>query len=270
MARTELQDLRPTIREAAKIITRNKSKQAQELIRVGSNMGFGIKSSETIFSYLATNLDNIVDHIDLFERLTKQELPDTLAPKGMDLRQINTLQLSEAVAFTVAYTRFLCVYLTRGEFAILASEKKLDAEADQLQYEHEMFEAGMLPYLTALRTMTKPIAATQEALSKVPEINVGDADFNILRATLTQTRMDVGSLSGQNFEWNPIYHIRMSIAERNELRYRECKAQLSCFQLQLQRYKLASNGKQDARLDREISYLEREVRALSAELEDLK
>lgn len=270
MSRTELQDLRLTIREAAKIVTRNKSKQAQDLIRVGVNMDLGMKSSDTIFSFLATNLDNIIDHIDLLERLTKQELPDTVAPKGMDLRQINTLQLSEAVAFTVSFTRFLCVYLTRGEFMVLASEKKLENEAEQLQYEHEMFESGKLPYLTALRVLTKPITNTQEALAKVPEVVAGDTDFNILRATVSQARLDVGSLSGQNFEWNPIYHVRMSIAESNELRFRECKSQLACFQLQLQRYKLASSGKQDARLDREIGYLEREIRALSAEIEDLK
>lgn len=270
LARTELQDLRPTIKEAAKVLTKVKSKHSQELNRFATGLSLGYKSNDTIFSFLSNNINNVIDHIDLLERLAKQELPDTIASKGLDLRQVNLVQLSEAISFVSEFTHFLCVFLTRNEYIEITTEKKLESNSSNLPYEQEVFENGYKSYLIALRVLTKPVKDTETALANIPQIIAAGVDYNVLRATTGAARMDVGQLAAQGFEWNPIYHVRLSIVERRELRYREAKAQLACFQLQLQRCKVAVAGKQDARLDREIAYLEREIRATSSEIEDLK
>ena len=269
LSRTEFQDFRLAFKEADKVLGKLKSKQAQEVQRIANNLSIGIKGGESIVGFLVRNQQNIIDNIDLLERLVKQEMPDTVAAQGLDLRQINFVQISEVLSFTARYSRFLVSYLTRLEFDMVAEDKKLETTSDIMPYEHEAFEKGMQPYLVALGQLTKPVDEVQNALASIPDMMVADTNYNILKSTLGDKKIEPLGLSRQDFEWNPIYHIRMNLVEGRELRYRECKAQLSCLQLQLNRNRLAAQGKQDARLEREINYLTNMINNVNSEIADL-
>lgn len=269
LSRTEFQDFRLAFKEADKVLGKLKSKQAQELARVANNLSIGLKGGESIVGYLSRNLENIIDNIDLLERLVKQEMPDTVAAQGLDLRQINFVQISEVMSFSARFSRFLVSYLTRLEFDVVAEEKKLETSSDIAPYEHENFEKGKTPFLVAMAQLTKPVAEVQTALATIPDMLVADTNYNLLKSTLGEKKIEPMGLSRQDFEWNPIYHIRMNQTEGRELRYRECKAQLSCLQLQLNRNRLAAQGKQDARLEREINYLTNMINNVNSEIADL-
>lgn len=269
LSRTEFQDFRLAFKEADKVLGKLKSKQAQELGRVASNLGLSLKGGESIVGFLSRNQENIIDNIDLMERLVKQEMPDTVAAQGLDLRQINFVQISEVMSFSARFSRFLVSYLTRLEFDLVAEDKKLEVSSDVMPYEHEAFEKGMMPFIVAMIQLSKPVTEVQEALASIPDMLVADTNYNVLKSTLGEKKIEPLGLTRQDFEWNPIYHIRMNLVEGRELRYRECKAQLSCLQLQLARNRLAAQGKQDARLEREIAYLTNMINNVNSEIADL-
>ena len=269
LSRTEFQDFRLAFKEADKVLGKLKSKQAQELARVASNLGLSFKGGESIVGFLSRNQENIIDNIDLMERLVKQEMPDTVAAQGLDLRQINFVQISEVMSFSARFSRFLVSYLTRLEFDMVAEDKKLEVSSDIMPYEHEAFDKGMMPFIVAMIQLSKPVNEVQEALASIPDMLVADTNYNVLKSTLGEKKIEPLGLTRQDFEWNPIYHIRMNLVEGRELRYRECKAQLSCLQLQLARNRLAAQGKQDARLEREIAYLTNMINNVNSEIADL-
>lgn len=269
LTRTEYQDFRLMFKESDKILGKLKSKEGQEFNRVANNLSIGLKSGESVVGFIARNLENIIDNIDLMERLVKQELPDTIAAKGLDLRQLNFVQLSEAMSFSSRYARFLVSFIARKEFEAIAEEKKIEVESNTMVYELELLEKGKVPFLNALKHLSRPVAEVQADLASIPEMLTADVNYSALKATIGERKMEPFALSSQGFEWNPIYHIRMNLVEGRELRYRECKAQLTCLQLQLQRTKLAAQGKQDARLEREVTYLSNMINSVNQEIEDL-
>ncbi len=270
LTRTEYQDFRLVFKEADKVIgAKLKSKEGQEFNRVANNLSLGLKSGESVVGYLARNLENIIDNIDLLERLVKQELPDTVAAQGLDLRQLNFVQLAEALSFSSRYARFMVSFIARKEFEVTVADKKIDVESNTLPYELELLDKGQVPFLSALKQLTRPVSEVQEALASIPEMLTADVDYKALKSTIGEKKMEPFALSSQGFEWNPIYHIRMNLVEGRELRYRECKAQLTSLQLQLQRNKLAMQGKQDARLEREVTYLSNMINQLNQEISDL-
>lgn len=269
LSRTEFQDFRLSFKEADKVLGKLKSKEGQALNSVASTIGVGLKGGESFIGFLARNQENIVDNIDLIERLVKQEMPDTVAAKGLDLRQVNFVQIAEALSFTARFARFAVVFVARKELEATAASKEMEIESETLGYELDLFESGQVPFMTALKQLSRPSAEVQEALASIPEMLVADVDYKTLSATLGEKKLEPLSLSKQGFEWNPIYHIRMNQVEGRELRYRECKAQLTCLNLQLQRCKLAMQGKQDARLEREVAYLTNMINTTNKEIEDL-
>lgn len=270
LARTELLESHSAIKEIAKQLSGPfKSKEAQEVQRVFTNLQTGARSSENAIVYLARITPTLVENIELLERLVKTEFSDTVATQGMDLRQLNMVQVSDAMNFISRYSRYLANYIVRKEFETVATAKKVEFESDEIPFEVEYIQKGIVPFGTALRYLAKDSKEMLEAFATIPEMTAKDVNYKELSRTIGERKLEPFPLSLNNFSWSPFYIRRMSIAEARDARYRECKAQVTAMQTQLLRLQQAAAGRANTGLERDIGYLTKMIASHAKEMEDL-
>lgn len=270
LVRTEMLEAHPAIKEVAKVLNGSfKSKEAQELQRTFSNLQTGARPSENVIVFLARTIPTLVENIETIERLVKSEFQDTVATQGMDLRQLNLVQISDALNFTSRYARYAVNFIVRKEFEATATAKKVEFEPEDLPFELELIDKGIVPFGTVLRYFTRDTKQLLEALATIPEMSAKDVNYKELSRTIGERKLEPFPLSVNNFSWSPFYRIRMSITEARDARYRETKAQITAMQTQLLRLQQAQAGRANTGLERDIAYLNKMIATHAKELEEL-
>ena len=272
MARTELLETRPALKLiVAELSTNNfKSPKIKNFQQVMGTYPAGQKPSENILQFVYRVIPNLVDNIDAVERLVKSEFQDTVASQGMDLRQLNLVQITDAMNFISRYTRFMANSIVRKEFEAVAESKKVEFEPDDVLFETEFIRDGLIPYLTAIRYLSTDTKSMLEAVMNIPEMNAKDVDYGQLSKTVGARKIEPFPFSANNFEWSPFYRIRMNMANARDARHRECKAQVTSMQSQLLRLQQAAAGKSNPGLERDCAYLQKMIATHAKELESYK
>jgi hypothetical protein len=106
--------------------------------------------------------------------------------------------------------------------------------------------------------------------SDIPEIQVTASDSDSLRNTIGDAKLDPFKLGFIATKANPIYYIRMLVAEYQVRRYKEMKEELSLLQLRRMNLEKYKANKPDASLERQIEYVESRAQKLSFEISEME
>ena len=271
MARTEFLETSPALKEIVKTLNAAtfRSEEAKRFQRVLGNYQAGQRGGENILLFVHRVIPNLVSNIETLERMSKSEFSETVATQGLDLRQLNMVQIADALNFASRYTRFMINYIVRKEFEAMATAKKVEFQPDDMLFEDEYLEQGLVPYLTVLRYLGQEPKKLMEALANIPEMTAKDVNFKELSSTIGERKIEPFPFSNNNFSWSPFYMIKMNMAEARDARYKECKAQVTSMQTQLLRLQQASAGKTNPGLERDAAYLAKMIAMHSKEMEEL-
>jgi hypothetical protein len=271
MARTEFLETAPALKEIIKTLNSAtfRSEEAKRFQRSLGNYQAGQRAGENILAFVARTIPNLVSNIETIERLAKSEYQDTVATQGMDLRQLNLVQIADALNFASRYTRFMTNFIVRKEFEATATAKKVEFEVEDILFEAEYIEQGLVPYLTVLRYLGQDPKKIMEALANIPEMIAKDVNYKELANTVGERKIEPFPLSTNNFSWSPFYMIRMSNVEARDARFKECKAQVASMQVQLLRLQQAAAGKSNPGLERDAAYLQKMIAMHAKEMEQL-
>ena len=173
--------------------------------------------------------------------------------EAMKVREVNAVQLAEVLSFMVRYARRLLNYAVTIETNYIKQE---DENKGVLIAEVEWINKHYSPFLVGLSFLATKKAKATELIDKVPDILVNKANAQEVMAVASHTT-DPFRMGFIPLVLNPIYHIRMRIAEWQAARYHEAKFEQQALATKLMYLQKKAEGKDDAKLEKTIEEYER-------------
>lgn len=185
-----------------------------------------------------------------------------LAATGLSYSKANLLRFIEVANFVAKYARKLLLWTYANENVALGlriGDPLAPAEMGYLVQNRAAFISG----LSVVAKKTKVIEA---ALNNIPNLIVVPAEAEAVSQTVGMARLDPLQTGLIPIKLNPIYHIRMAIAEYQVARYKAGQEEKRALEYRLLALKELAEGTQDAKLEQQIEYTENRLQKLNFKL----
>jgi len=206
----------------------------------------------------------VVENLEYISKNAQKILNEEVSASGFSYKRANILQLVEGASFLAKYASKLLVYVFVGETHATGGEESIRQTLTPIEVawitQNVSYFAKMLAILS-----NKP-NTVQAQLEGIPDIIVNKDNAEVLPSTLGEHKVDPFRMGFIPVFLNPIYHIRMSIAEWQADRYNRAKDELELVRLRRVRLEKQAQGNADAHLQKEIDYVERRIQSLDAKI----
>jgi hypothetical protein len=215
-----------------------------------------------IFTNVQKNLDTIEDKLpDLFAKdVTKETIT---------YQKANILQYLTTVRFTIKYAIRSLNRLTANEAALLFDRRE-QVDSFLAPGELKWLMANRAGYFEALFALDVSPAEFGRTIDSIPQVIVTEKHAGIVNQSIGSKVLDPMRLGFMAPRFNPIYHIRMAIAEWQIRRLKSKQEEKIMLELRLLRLKEAFTGKDDPKLADQISYNEGRLQKLTADIEEFE
>lgn len=202
---------------------------------------------------------------ELFER--------DIISDGLTAKKAILIRSSEMISFISRYSSdFLCyLYINEAVHFNAEVEENLRLSKEKINF----VEKNLSKFAAALSELGIPSKDYTKIVLEIPELNVGGKFSHAVAGVYKEN--DIDPMSGgfiNGFVYNPIYHIRLTIAEWQAGRYKANKDKKKMLELRLLHLKLQQENKNDPKLEQEIAYIQSRVdkieRYLNTVEEDLE
>lgn len=232
--RGELKDTVCPVYEQGAQLMKNwkfKSAEVQAVLRVFSDL---CKSSGNIVVSIDKNLPTVLENLEEVEAYIDRVYSDTVAAAGVTYLKAQLLQYVEAAGFFASYGRRLLNFIYVYETAPFVKEE--DANYDPVKAalspaEMEYVETNIHNFCAVYNALTNPSADLRKRLAEIPDIVVTDDNAHTLVHTVGEKKLDPGLFGFIPVSFNPIYHVRMAIAEWQIGRYKQSETELQMLQM---------------------------------------
>lgn len=213
---------------------------------------------------------NIISTLDLIETLVEKDYNDDIEGAGVTYYKAAVLQMLESVGFSIDYAiKYLnYVYvveaaeITGEEESSLVEEINASIVPAEVRFIHDRF----IDFCTVMDTLTKPVEKLKTEFEEIPDITITQSGDQAVSHSIGATKLDPFRHGFVPLWMNPIYHVRMRIADYQHHRYEKAKAEKEVLELRKLRLERLRQGKQDAALDRQIEYTQKRIDDLAAQI----
>lgn len=269
--RVELQNtVVPAYKQGAELLKNAKFKSA-EVAKFDKDFRAGAdKAQGNIIVSIDKMLPVIIGNIEECEDLVKRTFGEEVAAGGLTYMKAQLLQLVEASAFFAKYARqfLIFVYVMESAPFTEATDEQYDAIKSHLTPAEILFiSENFRNFVTVFNALTIHSADVRKKLEAVPDVVITADNVQTMPHTVGAVKLDPLKM-GFIASWlNPIYHIRMAIADYQFNRYKAAQAELQLLQMRkLNLERLLSGQPPNAALQRDIEYMERRIGDLRAKI----
>ena len=132
--------------------------------------------------------------------------------------------------------------------------------------EIEWINHNFIAFCAAFNITSGKPQQVEKQFSNIPDIVVTGDNAHTLGATIGEDKIDPFQMSLIPIWMNPIYHIGMFVAEWQSDRYKAAKEEVRLIQLRKLNLEKLSEGKPDAKIQKEIAYMETRIQGLNFKL----
>ena len=129
--------------------------------------------------------------------------------------------------------------------------------------EIEWLNANFLSFCTALNVVSGNPQQVKKQIDNIPDIIITSENATTLPSTMGEARLDPFQMNLITVRMNPIYHIRMFVAEYQADRYKAAKEEVKLLQLRKLNLEKLADGKPEAHIQKEITYMETRIQGLN-------
>ena len=269
ITRTELKETTiPAFESGAPLLKTKdlKSKELEAFDKVfrRNNPGFG----RDLFEGLLEGLQIAESNLDIAEELITKTYNEDVTAGGMTYLKANLLQFVELTGFVSKFARKFLIYT----FVIESSAyegNSLKITESLTKAELRWIEENFLNFATAFKVVATPKAKLAKQFSDVPDIVITSDNEDVLLRTQSN-KIDPMGVRFIPTWVNPIYYLRMAVAEWQVERYQAAKEELKVIQLRKLHLERLRDNKPDARIEKEIAYLEERVQKLNYKIQRME
>lgn len=218
---------------------------------------------------IANSFKPLLENLAEAEIMVRQVFSEEIAGGGVTYKKANLLQWIECASFVSRYAlKFLNYFYIceTAEFEEGGTSVKESLSPAEIEWVNQHF----LAFCTGLRVTATKAGTVKKALDDIPDVVVTSDNVGTMTQTLGATKVDPFQLGFISVVWNPIYHVRMHIAKWQADRYRAAKEELALVQLRKINLEQSAAGKPDAKLQKEIKYMESRVEDLNFKIAEME
>lgn len=211
-----------------------------------------------VFQHLPENLDAL-------QRLVDRYFANDVMTKGMTYLKVNLLQYVEAVGFALRYGRKLLLWTYQAETNFALGDKdKIGLELTQ--YERDWLKANAAHFGNVIRILSGDAKQLETSIDALPDVVITNENVPVMQATVGASKLDPFKFGLIPVKLNPIYHIRMAIAEYQVKRYKAALEEYRTLEYQLMALENARTGKKDPKLEQAIEYNQNRLQKMNVEI----
>jgi hypothetical protein len=220
--------------------------------------------------YTARVLELVSMDTKYFKELVEKYFDKQVAADGMSFVSGNVLQTINAAGFVVDYARRLVLASAAFETAELLA-KRGGAEPGLTKAELQWLDKYREAFFETLKVFDIKPTDLKAKIESVPDMVVPPEGYDQLEDIVGgQVALDPNALGFIPLKYNPIYRIRLQIANYQVEKYRAQQAELECLELRLVALKYALNGKADPATEADIQDLEARISECYFKLEKME
>ena len=212
---------------------------------------------------------NILANLEETKKLVEATYNEDVGGAGVTYLKANLLQFVELVGFVSKYARQLLIYAYAAETdgqegsGISFSESIPPAQRDWLK-------SNMQNFYVAFNIVSVSPDEFKRKIKDIPDIVVKPEAGDALSAALGDKKLDPFNMKLIPVWLNPIYHVRMFVAQWQTERYHQAKLELQLLQLHKLHLEKVRAGKSDAALEKQIEYTQNQISKLASKIRDME
>lgn len=206
-------------------------------------------------------MEKTADNLALLDRLLAKHKGRDIVISSITYNRLQILQLMDAIAFSLKYTRTLLVYTLAVETDMLRQNKTVNFRMSKAEI--NMLKDRRDVYFDALRAMDHTSRDMEKTISQVPEIEIDPENIDVDVAASGIMSLDPFGLAAQGLILNPIYHARIMWADWEDHRRQAAYEERVMLQYQILDIKNALEDKEDANVRKALDYSEKRLANLN-------
>lgn len=269
---TELQEtVIPAYADAAAFFSKDKfkSRENEKIDREVRSLLKARSRSATFITDFHVMLEAVLRNIEVVTKLVNQEMGRDVVTDGISSRKVTLMRASEHMSYVSRFALDLLnlVYLNE------ASELGTDTREIGLSPAEMARAKGCISNLTRLlESYSIDPKDFEKKIDHAPDIVIGKTDNDDVEALYTDSDLDpISSPMVSGFVGNPIYHVRMVVAEWQAKRYKASQDKKKVLELRLLHLNLlkSQNGS-NPNLEKQIAYNQQRVAKIDRYLAEVE
>lgn len=208
--------------------------------------------------------ENLTYIAEMIENILERDVIN----EGLSAKKAILIRAAEHMSFITRYSVDLLNYVYINETMATGADAN-DNDLSPGQITH--INKNLATFASLLSDYGIPNKDFSKLIGKIPEVNVNSKTANTLIGVYKEKDIDPftsGYVAG--FTGNPIYHIRLQIAEWQSNRYKANKDKKKVLELRLLHLKLVLEKKHDPKIENEINYIQSRVDKIEHYLRDVE
>ena len=269
ITRSELAELAVIYKDAGELMRKTKFTQAVVVAMLEQFKRVVGTGSDNMIVYIDKNLKLVIDNLTAAENMVVKSLNSTIAASGLTFRQATVIQYVNLIHFVNKYARKLLHYIYVVESSQYEQDPK-EALKALSKPDQAWLEENFLAFCNAFKSATFTTDDVASKMDDIPEAVINETTSRTLNNTVGPAKMDPLKLGFAGSWMNPIYFVRMIIAEWQVKRYQVSKEEIAVLRLRRMQLENQRDGKENAKLEKEIAYFESRIQTLSYELAEVE
>jgi hypothetical protein len=230
----------------------------------------GANGSNTVIA-IEKSFKDMLATLDLVESLVEKDYNDDIEGAGVTYYKAAVLQMIESIGFAVDFANKYLNYIyvveaaelmeTEDGAALLESVNAAIVPAET-RFLHDRF----IDFCTVMDTLSKPTAKIKADFEEIPDAVITANGDRAMQQTVGLTKLDPFRHGFVPLVMNPIYHVRMRIADYQHYRYERAKAEKDMLELRKLKLERDQAGKPDAAIEKQIEYTQKRIDDLATQI----
>lgn len=277
------EDLRVTISELESVVSSN-YKQAADHFRANKFVSDKNKDLSTVFyrnfqakgpkqpnfiSDVAIRIENMIQNAQTVLDLIEKEMSSDIIPEGMTVKKAAMVRAASQLSYASRYSIDLLNMLYVNEAVASNAEVEESLKLAPAAEKHVINNIAKFALIVATYGVKNDEFI--HALNAIPNIELSKNTIDSVKGMYSESEIDPFSGAMVNgFTYNPIYTVRLIVAEWQASRYKANKDKKKILELRLLHLNLLKQKKNDPRLEQEIVYLQGRIDKIERYLKEVE
>lgn len=219
---------------------------------------------------ISRGLQRISEQKEYIQDKIEASFEPEVVSTGLSCLKVNILRIVEATTFISDFAMMFLNYAYILETAEQAEDTgyvRSNLSPAEIKQIHDQFS----DFCIAFNVVAKDKKQIVKAIDQIPDVLINIDTGHAVIGTLGEDKLDPLTMRGfSSVTSNPIYHIRMIVAERQIEKWKKNKELKKVLELRMLNLQMLLDGSTDAKTEKEILYIQGRIQSINHNLHKLE